>query len=347
MNKSISLLITLWMLFLWSDAESCSTLCLRAGERILFGKNYDWNVEDGLLVVNKRGVERQSDTKPNGKATSARWTSKYGNVTFNQYGRNFPSGGINETGLVIELMWADGSRYPRHDSRASVGCLEWIQYQLDTSRTVGDVIASDKKIRIESEIPLHYLVADASGQVATIEFVDGKLVVHTGKNLPVAALTNDLYSEALEYLNRTNWIPSDAGSRARFIRAAHHVKNFKSGDPVEYTFQSLQDLSSAITQWSIVYEIDSKKIHFRTRSNAKVRTLDLTTLDFACGKPVLVLDLKAGLNGDIRSNLQNYSREINLKLITSSFAQTDFLARTRTPELQRIAALPDIGACAQ
>jgi penicillin V acylase-like amidase (Ntn superfamily) len=31
-------------------------------------------------------------------------------VTFNQYGRNFPSGGMNEAGLVIELMWLEGSR---------------------------------------------------------------------------------------------------------------------------------------------------------------------------------------------------------------------------------------------
>jgi choloylglycine hydrolase len=26
------------------------------------------------------------------------WTSRYGSITFNQYGREFPSGGINEKG---------------------------------------------------------------------------------------------------------------------------------------------------------------------------------------------------------------------------------------------------------
>ena len=36
---------------------------------------------------------------------------------------------------------------------------------------------------------LHYLVADANGNVATIEFLDGKMVVHRGSNLPFTVLT--------------------------------------------------------------------------------------------------------------------------------------------------------------
>ena len=34
----------------------------------------------------------------------ARWTSKFGSVTFNQYGKDNPMGGVNERGLVIEVM---------------------------------------------------------------------------------------------------------------------------------------------------------------------------------------------------------------------------------------------------
>ena len=39
-----------------------------------------------LLLVNKRGVERNAmiDTLP------ATWISRFGNVSFNQYGRDFP-----------------------------------------------------------------------------------------------------------------------------------------------------------------------------------------------------------------------------------------------------------------
>jgi penicillin V acylase-like amidase (Ntn superfamily) len=342
---ALFVLLTLGSLFAEITADACSTLCLRHNGRIVFGKNYDWTVEDGLLIVNKRGLVHVSDTGVRNGTVPARWISRFGSVTFNQYGRNFPSGGINEAGLVVELMWADGSRYPREDWRPTVDCLEWIQYQLDTAKTVSDIIASDRKIRIHSNIPLHYLVADRDGAVATIEFIGGKLVAHTGKDLPVAALTNDLYQDSLRFLENLHWIPQDGGSRARFARTAERVKNFKGGDPVSYVFDALTNVRSDITQWSIVYEIDNRQVHFRTRSNPQVRTLAMKSLDFSCGTSVLVFDLKDKSFGDIRPHLKAYSKELNLNLIRSSFAQTDFLARTTHAELDRIASLPDSSVC--
>src|SRR5688500_19572921 len=55
-------------------ASACTTFCLRDGGRIVFGKNYDWAVGDGLLVVNKRGVARKADAEGDPKPAS--WTSR-------------------------------------------------------------------------------------------------------------------------------------------------------------------------------------------------------------------------------------------------------------------------------
>ena len=333
-------LIVLVFLLLEGPAFACSTFCLRFEGRTIFAKNYDWSFEEGFLIVNQRERKHSSDSK-----SPAKWTSRYGSVTFNQYGRNFPSGGINEAGLVVELLWSDGSRYPKADARPTVGCLEWIQYQLDTAATVSEVIASDSKVRIESEVPLHYLIADKQGNVATIEFIGRKLVVHTGTQLPVAALTNNHYEDSLEFLQKRNWIPTDAGSLARFVRAANHVKNFRSGEPVSYAFDSLADVSSALTQWSIVYEIDRGIIHFRTRSNPEIRTLALKDLDFLCSSQVLFLDLMEKKQGDIRAELRQYTTEANLSMLRSNFPRVDFLKHTSDAELQRIAKLPEKSSC--
>jgi len=70
----------------------------------------------------------------------------------------------------------------------------------------------------------------------------------------------------------------------------------------------------------------------------------MAALDFSCASPVLALDLKAGA-GDITASLRAYSRDANLRLIRSSFAQTEFLAKVPPTELQRIAALPDSATC--
>jgi hypothetical protein len=60
-----------------------------------------------------------------------------------------------------------------------------------------------------------------------------------------------------------------------------------------------------------------------------------------------VFDLKANIHSDIRSYLRPYSTEINLKLIRSSFGQTDFLMRAPEAELQRIASLPEASTCSE
>jgi choloylglycine hydrolase len=154
-----------------SLASTCTTFFLSDGQRLLYGKNYDWHIRSGMLIVNHRGMAKVAIADDNGNP--ARWTSTYGSVTFNQFGRDFPMGGMNEVGLVVEVMWLDETRYPSIDDRASIGDLQWVQYQLDTAATVEDVLASDAEVRIVNGAPLHFLVADASGNAATIEFLQG------------------------------------------------------------------------------------------------------------------------------------------------------------------------------
>ncbi|MEA2558814.1 MAG: hypothetical protein QOH06_318 [Acidobacteriota bacterium] len=318
-------------------ASACTTFCLRDGGRIVFGKNYDWAVGDGLLVVNKRGVARKADAEGDPKPAS--WTSKYGSVTFNQYGRDFPSGGINEKGLTIELMWLADSRYPAADARPAIDVLQWIQYNLDSYATVAEVLNSDKALRVVGPVPIHYLVADRQGQVATVEFLDGKMVAHTGAKLPVAALANDPYAESLA---------DGTEGRSRFARAAQRVRGFKAKetDPVGYAFETLDQVAQpGYTKWSIVYEVDRGRVHFRTRDRRKIRSLDLKDVDFSCSTPVRVLDLDADAEGNVARRLVPYTREINRELVTAAFRKTEFLAETPKAEIERVVLYPESAVC--
>jgi len=210
-------------------SSACSTFCMKRGDRVVFGKNYDWSVDDGFLMVNKRNVAKQSVTAP--EENPAHWVSRYGSVTFNQYGREFPNGGMNDVGLVIELMWLAEARYPEPDGRPTVGCLQWLQYQLDTAATVKDVLASDDLVRIASAIPLHFLVADRQGNVASVEFLDGQMVAHSGDDLPFKALTNSTYDSSLAYLQEMEkegrQAPEIPNSLDRFARAAARVQVYE------------------------------------------------------------------------------------------------------------------------
>src|SRR5215831_2572293 len=109
-------------------ADACTTFMLTRGSERVVGKSYDWAMGQGLVIVNKRGVAKQSvPAKPGDRA--AQWMSRHASVTFNQYGREFPTGGMNDAGLVVEVMWLDSSQYERADRRPSLNELQWIQYQ--------------------------------------------------------------------------------------------------------------------------------------------------------------------------------------------------------------------------
>ncbi len=333
------------LLFVGAHAAlACTTFCFERGGTHVFGKNYDWSVDDGLVIVNKRGVSKTAFTEEN----PARWTSDYGSVTFNQYGREFPSGGINEKGLVVELMWLDETMYPEPDRRFALPTLQWIQFQLDNSASVDDVIASDAQVRIAAagSARIHFLVADASGDVATFEYINGRTVVHRGDKLRFPVLTNDMYEVALTYIDNMDTAkPLTRSSLDRFVRATQGLPA-DGKSPVDAAFALLAQVSQGdYTQWSIVYDLDEKRAYFRTRTHRDVRYLDLDTLDFSCATPARVVDMNANYHGDVSKRLKNYSLDANRKLVRAAFTETEFLRDTPAAEIEALARYPEATSC--
>ena len=182
------------------------------------------------------------------RAQGATWVATYGSVTFNQFGRDNPMTGINEKGLMVSQMWLDETRYPPADTRPVIGNLEWIQYNLDRHGSVAEVLADAEAVRPMSRAPIHYLVADAAGDAAALEFLDGKLVVHRGAAMPVRALTNSTYSESVAAFERAKAkgeMPKSVSSLDRFVRAAM-LAGGGNADPIARGLRSLLQLRNRI-----------------------------------------------------------------------------------------------------
>ena len=329
-------------------AFACTTFCLKGNGEVLFGKNYDWMIGDGLVFLNKRGVVKTSAEESN----PAKWLSRYGSITFNQYGRENPSGGMNEAGLVIELMWLAESKYPNEDSRPVLDVLEWIQYQLDNSATVEEVINNSEKVRITSQVPLHYLVNDRAGNTTTIEFLNGNLVAHRGATLPVSTLTNDTYAKSLGYAKTTSLEKARGnGSLERFARAANKTGEFdkqarSDADAVKYAFEILSNVAQpGYTQWSIVYDQKRGKIYFRTLQSPQIRLIDANSFDYSCGSQVKIVDMNLKASGDITARFADYTRAANRDLIEHSFNGTDFLKNVPAALKDQLANYPEQFGC--
>src|SRR5512138_3484587 len=84
-------------------ALPCSAFLADAAGGPVVGKSYDWRDERGLVVVNKRGLAKRALVL-SPRDRPAAWRSRYASVTFNQYGRELPNGGMNEAGLVVEVL---------------------------------------------------------------------------------------------------------------------------------------------------------------------------------------------------------------------------------------------------
>ncbi|MBD80917.1 MAG: hypothetical protein CL840_18515 [Crocinitomicaceae bacterium] len=301
MKRVIAIAILLQLSVL---AYCCTTFVLKDKDKLVFGRNLDWVSDDGLVVINKRGVSKTSLVFPPEKPV--KWTSLWGSVTFNQFGKEFPYGGINEKGLVVEIMRVAGS-YPKPDDRAAVNELQWIQYQLDNATTIDDVIRSDQKIRISKvNQNLHFLVCDKRGGVAVIEFTRKGMLVYKENDLPVSVLENDPYSKSL-----TNY---KEGASCRFTTAANMVKLYdsNSGSMVDYSFQIL-DRVALQGSWSIVYDIQNMEIHFKTKSLNSIRSIDISAFNFDCKAPSLLYDLLGRSEKEVNESFVAYSDKLNKK----------------------------------
>ena len=317
---------------------ACTTFFINKNGQLLFGRNYDWITDAGMVCTNLKGLSKTSMQTETGETLN--WVSQYGSITFNQYGKEMPTGGMNEKGLVVELMWLDETKYPSADTRPAIGVLQWIQYQLDNCTTIDDIIATDKKLRISATgtTPLHYLIADANGNAATIEFLNGKMVVHKGKDLSVPVLTNNIYDESVKaYKNSTAY----GNSLERFAEACNMIQKLNAGSVskplIDYSFDILGEVAQGdYTKWSIVYDITNKTIQFKTNRFKQVKTVSFAAFDFNCTATAKVWDMNQSGDGNINNVFQNFSPDINKRIVETAARESQSQVSISEANIQRL-----------
>ncbi|MED5620220.1 linear amide C-N hydrolase [Ideonella sp. BN130291] len=319
-------------------AVPCTTFVTDGPDGPLFARNYDFDFGEALLVVNPRGLRKSADVPGQQAAT---WTARHGSLTFNQYGVGFPTGGVNEAGVVVELMWLDGSRYPDADARPAVSTLQFIQYLLDRSDSLPQALEAAREVRIAGRTPLHFLVADATGRSATLEFLDGRLVVHQGQNLPVRVLANDPYAQSISHLKRFNGfggtqpLPDDRSSLSRFVRAADRLRERPAG--VAPAFATLDDVAQpGFTHWQIVYELRRGRVHYRTAAQRAPRWVDLAQLDFGCAAGLRVMNIDEG-QGDRSARWRPYAQALNEAQLRVAYRKTAWMRQMSDEDVARSA----------
>lgn len=304
--------------------DACTRLVYHGVDnQILTARSMDWKVDvETNLWVFPKGMKRTGEAGPN----SIEWTSKYGSVIASGYDIS-TTDGMNEKGLVANVLWLVESGYPKHeDTTPRLSIAAWAQYILDNFSTVDEAVTalrSNPYYIVSSNVPgenrlatLHLSISDASGDSAIVEYIDGKQVIHHDRKFQI--LTNSpTFDEQLALhsywmqIGGTVMLPGTNRSADRFARAAFYVNAIpKQKDPLKTiasVFSVIRNVSVPFgistpdepnissTRWRTVADQKNKRYFFESALTPNTFWIDLEEIDLSAetGK---VKKLNLGVN---------------------------------------------------
>ena len=321
-------------------ADACTRFVYHGAKgEVITGRSMDYKVDTGThLWVFPRGMKRSGEAGPN----SLQWTSRYGSVIASAYDIS-TTDGMNEAGLVANLLWLAESEYPEHTvKKPGLSIAAWTQYVLDSFGTVDEAVkalarepfllVSDSPPGEQRMATLHLSISDASGDSAIIEYIKGRQVIHHSRDYQV--MTNSpIFEEQLalesywRQIGGTVMLPGTNRAADRFARASFYVNAIpKAEDPVE----SIASVFSVIRNVSVPYGIttpDQPNISStRWRTVADQKRL-LYFFESALTPNVFWVDLKkldfSEASGKVRRlDLGNYQRTIYAGEANDQFKET-------------------------
>ena len=243
------------------------------GERLL-GRNFDWYADHPALLL--------FTDPPDGYASVSMvdlWYLDYTGDTIGLFERQalarapyLPFDGMNEMGVGVGIMAVPGGNGQRDPAMRTLDDLEVVRLVLDYAASVEEAIEllQGYNVRFEGGVPLHYLIADAGGHSAVIEYVGGEMrVLRNEQSWQVS--TNFIISEEQ---------PEGATSSCRRYNTAYHKLEDNQGLMTgAQALDLLADTAQAgdfPTIWSAVYNLNSGEISLvMDRNYEKVYTFQL------------------------------------------------------------------------
>lgn len=220
----------------------------------LLGRNFDWNdciplllftdPPDGFASVSMVDLEymgfNRSNLPDEANDRSALLRSPW-----------MPFDGMNERGVAIGMMAIPHADPPYDPQKNTLDEIEVIRLILDYATDVSHAIELMSAYNIQMlDPPIHYLIADALGRSAIIEFVNGEMNVMTNSR-PYQVSTNFIITGSGAPSVATCWRYNTVYSA---LRESNGCANSTQG------LALLEDASVSGTIWSMIYNMSSLEI---------------------------------------------------------------------------------------
>lgn len=281
---------------------------------VITGRSMDWRDDiPANLWLFPRGMQRHGAVGPN----SVQWTSLHGSVVVSSFDMATVDG-MNERGLVANLLWLAEARYPEFTPQhRGLSVAAWTQYVLDRHATVAEAVEELRReefVVVSADIPgtdrfatLHLSISDATGDSAIFEYIDGRLVIHHGREHRV--MTNSpIFEQQLalaaywRQIGGTTMLPGTNRAADRFVRASFYIDAIpRTADPVvavasvfsvirnasvPFGISSDEEPNISSTRWRAVADQRHLRYFFETALTPNTFWVDIRDVDFSPGQPV-------------------------------------------------------------
>jgi len=321
-----------------ATGDACSRILWNDNSvAVVISRTMDWpESTEPVLTVFPRGIERDGGLLAKERIESrnpAKWISKYGSMITSIYGIGAVDG-LNEKGLGIHLLYLNSTSFGERDvNRPAVHAGLWGQYLLDQAATVEEALELQKGIQIimatahGHQANVHLAIEDASGDSAIVEFLDGKPVIHHGRQFKI--MTNDpSYDEQLALLKKLDFshpssdtvIPGNVKASDRFQRAAYYAallpKPKDEREAVAGVLAIARNVSVPFgapykgfgiynTEYRTVMNLTSRRYFFELTTAPNVIWSELSRFDLSPGAPVKALNpYRDNLTGDVSGEFE-------------------------------------------
>ena len=311
-------------------AEACTrAVYLGPDDRVLTGRSMDWKMPIvSNLWVFPRGMERDGAAGER----SARWTSRYGSLAVSGYDIS-TADGMNEAGLVVNLLWEVEATYPEDDGTTPrISLAIFPQYLLDRYATVAEAVSDLRQNPVQvagGEVPVgppgraatvHVSMSDATGDSAILEFVDGDMVIWHDRSYLIMTNepTYDRQLAILDYwqgVNPREFLPGTVRATDRFVRAHFYINAVEqTADPrraaasvfsvirqasVPWGISIADQPNLSTTRWRVVADHLDRRYYVESVTSPSVFWVDLANLDLSEGGDVMKLDLGVDVVGSL------------------------------------------------
>jgi hypothetical protein len=240
------------------------TVFAAAGDpaRPLFGRNFDWDPNPALVL--------RAEPRDGYRSVSVVDISYFGFDRARVGDLDDPArrsavmravagpfDGMNEHGLVVGMASVDAVAEIRPD-RPAVGSVSIMRLVLDQARTVDEAVRvlGSYNIDFSGGPGLHYMVADATGASAVVEFVDGRMRVTPRPAAEPWQVMENFHLDGTDE-------PTRAGHQ-RYRTATERLSAAAGAPGTPAALDLLRDVAQNHTQWSAVYDLAARTLSLYT-----------------------------------------------------------------------------------